>query len=254
MSGTSPVRSIRAAFMFLTRIPVGGSDYTSEDWRWANAHFPLVGAVVGILSAWVWWFAQPLGAWPAAILALSTSILVTGAFHEDGLADSADALFGGLEPKERVLEILKDSRLGTYGVTALVLSILLRLSLNVSLGASAGIAIVLMHTCGRTPSVVLKSIMPYATTDAAAKSRLLEGSTRPQAIVAFLWTGVIAFATSASIGQLALIALVLTVLTAYLGYRFKARVGGVTGDFLGATEQVGEIATLIVLAGTGGVA
>ena len=115
------LRGIRAAFVFMTRLPLGGFPYRAADWRWANAYFPLVGMVVGALASATWLLCAPLGTWPAALAAVTASVLVTGAFHEDGLADSADALGGGIDERERVLEILKDSRLGTYGTTALVL-------------------------------------------------------------------------------------------------------------------------------------
>ena len=130
----APLRGLRAAFVFMTRVPLGGFPYRDADWRWASAHFPAVGLVVGAVAATVHTLLAPYGLGVAAVAAVVASIAVTGAFHEDGLADSADALVGGLEQKDRILEILKDSRLGTYGSTALILSILARVTLLTELG------------------------------------------------------------------------------------------------------------------------
>src|SRR5262245_43674495 len=102
-----PIRGVRAAALFLTRIPLGGSKLRAEDWSWAPAHFPVVGAGIGIVLAGFWHAVTRVGPLPAAAVVVAISLLITGAFHEDGLADTADAL-GGSHDRERALLILKD--------------------------------------------------------------------------------------------------------------------------------------------------
>src|SRR5262245_5739617 len=109
-----PIRGVRAAFVFLTRIPVGGFPYRADDWKWAAAHAPLVGMVVGALTDVVDRLLAPAGETAAAVLAVGFSMLLTGAFHEDGLADTSDAL-GGSHDRAKVFAILKDNRIGTFG-------------------------------------------------------------------------------------------------------------------------------------------
>jgi len=117
------VAGFAMAVAFFTRIPIGTP--AEADWQLAQAAwaFPLVGAGVGAVAAFVFVIAQliGLGDWPAALLAVTASLVLTGALHEDGLADSADGLFGGAD-RDRRLAIMRDSRLGTYGACALAMS------------------------------------------------------------------------------------------------------------------------------------
>ena len=189
------------------------------------------------------------------------SIAVTGAFHEDGLADSADALVGGLEQRDRILEILKDSRLGTYGSTALILSILARVTLLTELGGGdtlparvggdalcltrAAWALVCAHALARLAPVFLMAALPYATQDAHSKSRHLLGTTWLQALCASLWGAVVLAVAPVPLAVVAGLVAALAVVAAWTGYRFMKRVDGITGDFLGALEQFGEAVVLL---------
>jgi len=130
------LRGVRAAFVFLTRLPLGGHPYSAADRAWSAAHFPLVGVVVGGLTALALRLLWGVGPIAAVLLAFGVQLLITGAFHEDGLADTADAL-GGASTRERALEILKDSRVGTFGASALVISIV---------GRAALLATIALHT------------------------------------------------------------------------------------------------------------
>lgn len=248
----SPVRGIRAAFVFLTRLPVGGFPYREADLVWASAHFPLVGAALGLLlGALATLLIPPLGATVAALVVLAVSLLLTGAFHEDGLADTADALGGAFE-RERILTILKDSRVGTFGAAALMLSLALRAALLARLDAAMPVALVLTQCVARTSPVWLSWALPYQTPDATSKSRLLGRARGTQALLATVWSTLVVFG-SVYLGLLGLTrALALfaaaAVVALLLGWRFRARLGGVTGDFLGALEQVTEVALLVVLA------
>jgi adenosylcobinamide-GDP ribazoletransferase len=245
------LRAVRAATIFLTRVPVGGFPFSEEEWRWAPSCFPVVGLAVGVLLAAVHAGLVPLGPWPAAILTVAVGLLVTGAFHEDGLADSADALGGATHEPERLLEILKDSRIGTFGASALFLSLLLRVALLVSLGPQAGLGLILCHALARVGPVGLIARHPYVTDPGRARSSGVAQARAPQArLAAGLGAAVLAVAwVTASIPAVAVLLLVVVLgLVAWVSGRFYvARAGGITGDFLGATEQLGEIAVLVVL-------
>ncbi len=244
------LRGLRAAFVFLTRIPVGGFPYSSADFAWAPAHFPFVGLVVGGAGALVLWAATPLGALLASALAVTTTVWLTGAFHEDGLADTSDALGGAHGPKH-ILDILKDSRIGAYGAIALVLSLLLRVTALCELGSRAVLMLPLAHVLGRTGPVWLMASLPYVSGPDAKGSSVARGGKWPQAAVATAWSAVICtlghFLGFLSLRELAVAIATCAVCAVWLGRKFKRRAGGLTGDFLGALEQVTEICVLLAL-------
>ncbi len=234
----------------MTRVPVGGFPYSANEWRWASAWFPMVGLVIGGLCAVVWGLAAALGPWVAGVTVLVLSILLTGAFHEDGLADTADAL-GGACDREKIFVILKDSRVGAFGALALAISVAFRLVLLAQLGGIAPTALLLAHCLARVGPVWLMVAMPYVS-DAAAKSRQVTRAGVPQGAlataigVAAAGVPVVAGGTISATGALAAFAAMLLA-TVLCGWRFRARAGGVTGDFLGAAEQVNEIAILFAI-------
>jgi adenosylcobinamide-GDP ribazoletransferase len=248
------LRGMRAAFVFLTRIPVGGFPYRGEDWVWAAAHAPFVGLVVGALLGGLDRLLLPLGPFPSAILVIGASLLVTGAFHEDGLADTCDALGGGHEPG-RVLAILKDSRIGSFGSAALVVSIAARAALLAQLGPAGLWALPIVGCAARVGPIWLLARLPYVTATSEAKSRAVAHAGTLQAIVASAWllaaAGAAITAGWTTAIRMSGLAALLAAVTLVTGWRYVRRVGGITGDFLGATEQVGEIAALAVLAWKG---
>lgn len=260
----STLRAARAAFIFFTRIPLGGFPYSAEEWRWAPAHFPLVGLVVGALSGVALLVLAPLGSWLAAAGAVTLALVTTGAFHEDGLADSADAL-GGAHGRKKILEILEDSRIGTYGAAALCLSLVFRTLLLGRLlevhgqmaeaarfGGELLLGWALVHCLSRTGPVFLMARLPYVAGEAAKGSALARGKQLRQASVAVVWAA-IASALAMGLGFQGLLLVfwwgAAVVLTAVLGRWYWLRAGGYTGDFLGATEQILEIALLFVWLG-----
>ncbi|MDP9035380.1 MAG: adenosylcobinamide-GDP ribazoletransferase, partial [Myxococcota bacterium] len=181
------VRGARAAFVFFTRVPVGGFPYRPEEWRWAAAHAPLVGLVLGsALGALDCLLLRPLGGLPSAAIVLAVSLLLTGAFHEDGLADTSDALGGGYDAA-KVLAILKDSRIGAFGGAALSVSIVTRAALLAQLGGGAAWALPIVGCAARVGPVWLMACLPYATAPEQAKSRDLTRAGWPQALVATGW-------------------------------------------------------------------
>ncbi|MEM9729940.1 MAG: adenosylcobinamide-GDP ribazoletransferase [Myxococcota bacterium] len=248
------LRGARAAFTFLTIIPVGGFPYSDGAWRWSAAWFPFVGAFLGLLGALGFAALRPAGVWVAAFGAVAITVFLTGAFHEDGLADSADAL-GGAYSREKLFEILKDSRVGTYGGLALVLSVGLRVAALASLDAWAPVALVLVHTLARTTPVWLMALIPYVTSSDASKSRPVIRGSHAQAIagtaMAFALIALLEVESKVDWATAGWSTLALLVIALLLSRVFIKRAGGITGDFLGATEQCNEVTLLVLLAYVG---
>jgi adenosylcobinamide-GDP ribazoletransferase len=244
------VRGVRAAFVFLTRVPLGGHPYATAEWTWAPAHFPLVGLVLGGLLAAIHRLLRPVGALPDATLVIAASLLLTGAMHEDGFADTTDALGGAVE-RARILELLKDSRIGTFGACALIVSLVGRVSLLARLGPEATWALPLIGCAARVAPVWQMVALPYVSRP-GTKSEHLTGVRPLQAAVATTWL-VLVLGAAVALGRAsatrALVLLsVLGAITATTSWRYSRRVGGFTGDFLGATEQLCELGGYAVLA------
>lgn len=251
MTLPSPVRGLRAAFVLLTRIPVGGFPYRSEDFVWAAAHAPFVGLVLGVLLGGLDCFLSPLGPLSSAALVIGVSLLLTGAFHEDGLADTCDALGSGGDAR-KVLSVLKDSRIGSFGGAALVVSIAGRAALLAQLGPAGVWAMPIVGCGARVCPIWLMAWLPYVTSAGKAKSSVVTRAGVPHAVVATTWfVGALAVAIATSwisVVRAGVLATALIGVTLILGWRYRVRAGGITGDFLGATEQVSEILALAVIA------
>jgi len=165
------ISSLLAAFTFLTRIPLPGATRVDADLLARSAvWFPLVGAAVGAIGALVLVGAARVWSAPvAAALSLLATVLVTGAFHEDALADTADGLGGG-QTRERMLEIMRDSRIGSYGAVALVISLALRMGcLTMLVAPEAAPAVVGAHVLARWSSLPLIGFLPYVRAQGAGK-------------------------------------------------------------------------------------
>jgi len=236
------MRDLRVAGSFLTRVPMHVEG--TVDVAGATPWFPVVGLAIGAAGAAVFVAATRLvGAAPAAALALVTTALITGAFHQDGLADIADAFGGGWDVEQRLV-ILKDSRHGTYGVVSLVLVSLVQWSALGSLGWAWGAAaIVAAHVLGRTAilGVLLfgrPARRPGLGTDYAA-------GLRRGPVAAGLAGGVVLGALVLGIWVLPAVGLVI-IGTLVVHELARRKIGGFTGDVLGATEQIGE--SMVVLA------
>ena len=215
------------------------------------------GALVGaFVAAVLWTTAQMLPMMVAAGLAIAAGAWLTGAFHEDGFADTLDAL-GGAVSRERALEIMKDSRLGTYGVLGLVLLIGIKWAALAALPlATALAALLLAHTASRSLTVVLLGVLRYAGDAAHAKAKPMAQRVGAGSVaVALGWSAalVIALWGSGALSSLQLLAalLALSVVGLTCARWFKRRLGGYTGDTLGAAQQIAETAVLLaVLAAT----
>jgi adenosylcobinamide-GDP ribazoletransferase len=267
---THEFRLFLVALQFLTRLPVPALREFDPAWLHASARwFPAVGLVVGGLIALALWGAALL--WPpalAVVLALGLGIALTGAFHEDGLADTWDAL-GGVVPRERALLIMKDSRLGSYGALALGVGLAAKaLALHAVVGHSLALALValpLVHAWARAGTVVLIAAMRYGGDEAHAKAKPLARTVRRADAAIAVGLGGVALGLPwlawpapavalAALGAAGALALLVVLLRGWL----RRRLGGYTGDTLGACEQLGEIAVALALlagalrAGAGG--
>ncbi|MFD1341413.1 adenosylcobinamide-GDP ribazoletransferase [Litorisediminicola beolgyonensis] len=229
------------ALEFLTRLPLlPGTAYDPVFFAQSPRFYPAVGLVVGMLSALTFWGAAQIWAAPvAAVLALGAGVWVTGGLHEDGLADCADGLGGG-QSRERALEIMRDSRIGAYGVLALVFALGLRaVVLGGATPAVGAAALVLAAVVGRLAMVLAIWRLDYARAGSAkfavpeAGGRsLIHGGAVLVLVMALagpvlgggLWTGL-------ALGGAAAL---------WMAWRLKARLGGYTGDGLGAICVLAE--------------
>lgn len=241
--------AFRLACQFLTRLPVPVA-YTPARMARAPRWYPAVGLLVGLIAALV----QALAALRfdpalAALAAVAAAMLVTGCLHEDGFADCCDGLGGGAS-RERALEILRDSRLGTYGVAGLALMLLGRWQALAALPASlVAPALVAGHAASRASMVAAMARARYARTDGAAAS--VAGQVGPGALAVALALGAMPVALLAASAPAAALAGLAALVFAHALTRtwYTRRLGGYTGDCLGAIQQTGELAFLLGVLG-----
>lgn len=237
------MRGLRAAATLLTRVKVGGSVSWPADVAKGAPWFSVVGGAVGCVVAGAYGVAGAVVPAPvAAAVAVAIGVWVTGAFHEDGLADTADAL-GHRRAREETLRILKDPRLGTYGVTAIVLTMVLRVTALSSLDGGQALAIVTAaHALSRAGTLVLL-LGPVVEGDGLAGSSAAVVGGRHV---------VPAIATASAIGLVTLGSVLVpaaagvAIVCLLVGRAAWRRIGGVTGDLLGAAQQLGELAVLLI--------
>lgn len=235
---------IAAAFTLLTRIPLP-VDHQAAGKRAAEAvwAYPLVGAVLGAIAALVanfaLWLGVPVGI--TAALTIFVLALATGALHEDGIADCADGLAGGQTPQKR-LSIMKDSRIGAYGAVALILVLLARWSGVAALIETGSLfwPMIAVGTVSRLPMIAAMTLMEHARNDGLSAS-----VGRPPAQSLGLALGITLIILLISLGIVGL-SLLLWVGLATLPLFLVAQrlIGGQTGDILGGSQQIGEVAAL----------
>jgi adenosylcobinamide-GDP ribazoletransferase len=258
------VRHFLLALQFFTRVPVTGRlagwvGFSPAMLRASAAHFPGVGWLVGAVGAGVFLLAQGglpgvAGAAVAALLSTAATVWMTGAFHEDGLADVADGL-GGASDRARALEIMKDSRIGAFGAIALVLALGLKIALLAVLAGqgamSAATALLGAHVLSRLAPLFLIRWLPYVGDERASKAKPLADAIGGGALL----VGVLYALPAAALlllahpplqGAASLLACLLGAL--YMAALLWRRLQGFTGDGLGATQQVCELAIYLALA------
>jgi adenosylcobinamide-GDP ribazoletransferase len=240
----------RDAWRFLTIVRVSDSSQAfAPDWLARSLkYFPAVGICIGIVSAAVWLLADRIwGDTMAALLAVAASAIMSGALHEDGLADTADAFGGGWSVEKRLV-IMKDSRIGTYGALTLGFGILLRVVALAALPPWAGAAaLVACHAVARTTPAIVVSRLSYSGDTAAMKVAYAESPLRANE-----WR-LLAIIAAAAMLPLAVVSVKAVVtglllgacLAAALAVWSRKLIGGYTGDVLGAIEQVFEIGFLL---------
>jgi adenosylcobinamide-GDP ribazoletransferase len=239
--------------------------YSPEMLRASAAHFPgvgvLVGALVAVLTAILLAFlpqSSPLSPLVAAVLGTVFSVMLTGAFHEDGLADIADGL-GGSQNRERALDIMKDSRVGAFGAIAVTLVLLAKVLLLALIGDVDPLVMVIgifvAHVVSRTFPLLLIRLLPHVGDVACSKSKpLADQISRFSLFIAFLWLFMTIAGVFIAYDAINLISIMLTSMIAagaaflYMWRLFAKRLQGFTGDCLGATQQVCEVAFYLGLA------
>lgn len=243
------LRSAVVAVQFLTRVPLSRRVVETEELARAVAFFPLVGALVGAGIAGVTFAVTPLLGLDVAIVAgLIFGALLTGAFHEDGLADACDGLGGGFT-RERALEIMRDSRIGSYGAVALVLLYAARFALFRTLGATALLLVLpAASALGRAAGVALMAWLPNARGEGVAMDFDKAAASRRTPYVIAMATPLILAALLCGLSSVLLVGAAVIV-TLGAGLYLRRRLGGVTGDCLGAANVITEVAVLACAVG-----
>lgn len=246
------LRLFLTAVQFFTRLPVPGwVGHSAGQLEQAARYLPLVGIMVGALAAAVLWATAQVLPLPLAVaLSIAAGILVTGAFHEDGLSDFADG-FGSRHTPAKILAIMKDSRVGAYGVIALVLVLLTKFEALLTLyqthaWSAAAAALVAAHAVSRLLAVSLMYTQRYVRTDDSARAKpVAQAMSTSSFIVALLGAAItLPLLTMGDIplGNIAAALVAALSMRVWLAWRIQQRLGGYTGDCLGAVQQLSEIA------------
>ncbi len=237
---------------FFSRLPVPPDlPYSEERMNRSGRYFPVVGAVIGGICALSYFAFQLLLPAQIAVLAMMVvSLLLTGAFHEDGLTDMADGIGGGMTV-ERRLTIMKDSRIGTYGAATLIVALLLKFQLLTYLAESLTrnnvmLSLLVAHVASRSVAASIIYSAPYVSEDATSKSKPLANSQTIRECIFILAVGLVSLASLPAQTAIAIV-VVLTLFRGLFIRWLKARIGGFTGDCLGAAQQISELLIYLVI-------
>lgn len=234
------------ALGYFTRLPVPAwVPWSPERLNNAARYFPLVGWVVGAIGAASYLvLALVLPPALAVVLSMAVTIRATGAFHEDGFADACDGLGGGWD-KAQVLTIMKDSRIGSYGTVGMVLMLLAKAVALIELGIdddlTVALALLVAHPLSRLASTSLIQLLPYVREDESSKSKPLAKKMGGAELAVAALFGLLPLALLTPAETAGALAAVLAA-TAWAARYFLRRLGGYTGDLLGAAQQVAELA------------
>jgi adenosylcobinamide-GDP ribazoletransferase len=232
------------AVMFFTRIPIRFSNFDNADLNKATRYFPLVGILVGAVGALVFWISDillPLEV--ALLLSMASTILLTGAFHEDGLADAVDGLGGGWS-REQVLTIMVDSRIGSYGAIGLVMVLLTKYqALSYQTAALIPASLVAGHALSRLCAVLVMYTQRYVKVEGKSKPLATQLNITELIIATFFGLAPMAFLEIKFLAALVPVSMVWL----WFSAKIKSRIGGYTGDCLGAMQQLTEIAFYVGL-------
>ena len=241
------IKLIFTALMFYSRIPVPKSTgYSDEQLNKATRYFPLVGIIVGSIGALVFVGVHHfLSVHISVLAAMITMILVTGAFHEDALSDFCDG-FGGGYTKEKILSIMKDSRIGTYGAVGLVMLLLSKFVLISEINVvKIPFVLIAAHAVSRANTVLLIYTSHYVRVDDSSKSKTIGQKHSWGSIVIAMIIGLLPLCLIAY-SYIPVIIGAMLLIFAYFRYYVQKVIGGYTGDVLGALQQISEIGFYVV--------
>ncbi len=245
-------RGFLLALQLLTIIPIpGGNDRRPRELASSMPYFPLIGVVIGFCLLGLYWgLVGFLSAQVTAILLVIAMTLLTGGLHVDGLADSADALFSRKSRVEK-LRIMKDSAIGAFGATAIILVLMLKVSLLASLSDELVVkALLLFPAVGRFCMLPVAALFNYARSEGGSGQAYVGKPMWTGVICAALFTGALAYGLAGGVGLAAFAAALALSLLA--GRMIAGAIGGMTGDTLGMINELGEIVFLIAaLSSTG---
>lgn len=247
------------ALSYFTRVPIPASiEFDNQEFHKANAYLPFIGLFVAIVMSVTFFFCLQLFSVPVSIiLMLVTSLLLTGALHEDGFADCCDGLGGGYDATQR-LKIMKDSQIGTYGGISLIILFLLKFNLLIELAElsfeTLTISLLVAHTLSRYGALCIMQTMPYVRLAEAGKVQCLTNKLNRRyfvfaSLVTALLTVLLLFSLSRinAVIDIAVVVLIVAVIVACLYKLFDQNIEGYTGDCLGFAQQSLELSVLLAL-------
>ncbi len=237
-------RYFLTAIMFFTRIPVHFKNFDEADLNKSTRFFPLVGVLVGAVGALIFWLSNRLLPLEVAVLlSMAATILLTGAFHEDGLADAIDGLGGGWT-REQVLTIMVDSRIGSYGAVGLLLILLTKYqALSYQMAIFVPVSMIAGHALSRLCAVLVMFTQSYVKAEGKSKPLATQLNVTELMIATFFGLLPLAFLETKFLAAL----LPVAVVWLWFSAKIKTRIGGYTGDCLGAMQQLTEVAFYVGL-------
>ncbi|MBF0227648.1 MAG: adenosylcobinamide-GDP ribazoletransferase [Desulfobacterales bacterium] len=242
------------AVSFLTRIPIFKfSGYSEENFNNSKKYFPAVGIIVGLISASIFFVANLIFSFNIAVaMSMAATIIITGAFHEDGFADVCDGLFGSFT-KKKVLEIMKDSRIGSFAGCGLILILMIKfLSLSEIEIKMIPFVMIAGHSISRFVPLLLMFLYDYVQIESVSKIKDITQKVKIYDLIfAGCWAILPCFLYFFLFHDFKFFLVIIpSVITALLmGMYFKKRIGGYTGDCLGAVQQVSEVIFYIFIGG-----
>lgn len=247
------VQLFMLAISFFTRIHVRLPDNIPQEmFHQSSRYFAVVGLMIGVFSAFLYFsLSQFLPISVALILVMASQLLITGAFHEDGWADVWDGFGGGWTVKQK-LNIMKDSRLGTYGASSLFFILLLKFQLLVTLAELFNstliiTALILAQTLSRVVATSLVFSMRYVSEDATSKAKPIVQNLSKTSLAILMLTGITALLTLCPFNQALVIIVGLFCLRVLIIKWFNQQLGGYTGDCLGAAQQLSEVSIYLLV-------
>lgn len=243
----SAANSFLVAVQFMTRLPVSrGIKYSPDALAKSAVFFPAIGLLIGAGGGALYWLFSPHVSRDIVVLVVLVYLVtITGGLHEDALGDAADG-FGGAREKDRILLIMHDSRIGSFGSVAITLSLLARFVLLTNLASAKFVSFLIAgQVLGRWTALPLAFFLPSARENEAGQGNLIAQKVTPLSFAAgtFLALTIVALALRAAAIPAILIAVLVVAIS---GFYFWRRIGGITGDCLGATNQLTEIAVYLI--------